>query len=124
PGGSAHSILKFVQEAEATLRVRIPSVRKGVYKHILEALPMGGFKYTDQVAYVRMDATIRNQSNEVECPAGRFRVVECSCKDGVLVNDPPRTDVHVTHFRVPHLALGEAYGQPGRFQFAVGIAGV
>jgi hypothetical protein len=71
---------------------------------------------------VTMNATVGNQSQEMEAVAPRAR--ESFLRDGIaakfafrdrlinsskiLINDPARAQIEMTYFRVPHLSFGKA----------------
>src|SRR5699024_541646 len=84
-----------------------------------------------------MNATIRQESENVECMSTFFRlfhclrkcfdIEKCSIFNGVvdtcqtLINDSSRSNIQMADFRVPHLPLWKAYCFPACSQLIVGI---
>src|SRR5690606_28304834 len=125
--GLLHIALDIIKIVPAPMRVGVSSVCKGMKEDILYSFLARHRQDALRMRKVRMDAPIGKKANQVHLPAAGACVLKClvqhwisiqfmvfnSFVDAhqVLIYDPSRTNVHMSDFRVTHLALREAHCQ-------------
>ena len=123
-GGFGHLLLQFGDEALAAARVGVAAVHEGVNEDLVEPLLRSHAEELIHVVEGGVHATVGGQAHQVKfLPAG-FHVVEnggnlrvlqqfvlAACDvdlNQVLVHHAAGTQVHVPHFGVAHLPVGQA----------------
>src|SRR5690606_28204113 len=76
PCGTLHGALELFEKAKPALRIGVSSISKGVDKHIPESFSMRCSQDGNGVADVRVNASVGNQPDEVECTTRRHRILE------------------------------------------------
>ena len=116
--------LQREQRGFRALGRRVAPVEEGVHAHVAHASAHGHLQQRLDLRLVTVHAARREQAQDMQRLSGRARGFqrfdehlvsrELAGLDRVLdagvvlVDDAPGADVHVTHFRVAHLVLGQA----------------
>lgn len=104
---------------------------------VAEAAPCGPLQQTAEVIEVAMHAAVGAEADQMERAAvdqqGVGQRIECGIggkaavfhrlanANQLLTDDPPAADGEVAHFRVAHLAVGQAHIAAARLDEGVGV---
>ena len=115
----------------------VSPVEEGVDIRLGYAPPLRHFEQGKEMGDVAVDAAVGEQAPEVELLAVVARAVHGLDEGGifeevalldrlgdlgeVLIDDAARADVEVPDLRVPHLPVGEPYGEPARAELGGGV---
>ena len=130
-------VLQLLEEARARSGGDVSAVRKGVDIYVVETLRFRHFDERVEVFEMAVHPARGDETVKVQLFAARLRGVHGAEKllvfkerpvadvlgdlGEILIDDPPRADIEVTHLRIAHLSVGKPYGHAAGAELCGGV---
>ena len=134
----AYALLELTDITRARRGRNVPAVHEAVHVHLFDVPALRHFEQSVEVRVHGVHAAVGQQADEVQRAARLFAVIHRRDELGVLeklpvlyrlvdggdvlVNDPARADVEVSHLAVAHLTGGKSDREAARFDESVRVS--